>query len=308
MVNVPHSTLTTTDLHEPKGAAAATSGQVYVANGSGSGVWTTISTPVFMQKHIAGLTYQNFSGDTTNDIQILPGSCRDSTNTADMLVSASFSKRLDASWAVGDTNGGIDTGSVANTSYHIWLIKRSDTGVVDALFSLSATSPTMPTNYDKKRRIGSFLRIGGVNRTISVLEEAGGAIEVLVSPSETSAFSAAATGTLATVPNLALGVKFLGIFALYSDGVIASVGSGASGAPRLAVWSPDQASINLASGATQMASASTNDADGTVQSTYLGGMYRVRMDTSNRVMVASNNFGVANCKMLSFGWVDYRRD
>lgn len=43
MVNVAHSTLTGADLHEPKGTATATSGQVYVANGSGSGAWTTIS-------------------------------------------------------------------------------------------------------------------------------------------------------------------------------------------------------------------------------------------------------------------------
>ncbi len=36
-----HKDLTGTDLHEPKGAASATSGQVYVANGAGSGVWTS---------------------------------------------------------------------------------------------------------------------------------------------------------------------------------------------------------------------------------------------------------------------------
>lgn len=35
-----HSTLTGIDLHEPKGAADAASGQVYVANGAGSGTWT----------------------------------------------------------------------------------------------------------------------------------------------------------------------------------------------------------------------------------------------------------------------------
>lgn len=39
MPDVEHSTLTTTDLHEPKGVAAATSGQVYVADGAGSGAW-----------------------------------------------------------------------------------------------------------------------------------------------------------------------------------------------------------------------------------------------------------------------------
>lgn len=36
-----HSALTGADLHEPKGVAAATSGQVYVANGAGSGAWTS---------------------------------------------------------------------------------------------------------------------------------------------------------------------------------------------------------------------------------------------------------------------------
>lgn len=40
MANVNHSTLTDPYLHEPKGAAAATAGKVYVANGSGSGAWT----------------------------------------------------------------------------------------------------------------------------------------------------------------------------------------------------------------------------------------------------------------------------
>lgn len=72
-------------------------------------------------------------------------------------------KKLDASWAVGTNQGALDgTESVAgipdaDTWYHIWLIRRSDTGVVDILTSESATSPTMPTNYDQKRRIGAVL-------------------------------------------------------------------------------------------------------------------------------------------------------
>lgn len=40
MANVQHASLTDPELHEPKGVASATSGQVYVANGSGSGTWT----------------------------------------------------------------------------------------------------------------------------------------------------------------------------------------------------------------------------------------------------------------------------
>ena len=44
MANVNHSSLTDPYLHEPKGVAAAASGDVYVANGSGSGAWTAKET------------------------------------------------------------------------------------------------------------------------------------------------------------------------------------------------------------------------------------------------------------------------
>lgn len=40
-----HKDLTGANLHEPKGAATAVSGAVYVANGSGSGAWTVLDIP-----------------------------------------------------------------------------------------------------------------------------------------------------------------------------------------------------------------------------------------------------------------------
>lgn len=46
MATKAHKLLTGTDLHEPKGVAAAPSGQVYVSDGAGSGVWTTISIDI----------------------------------------------------------------------------------------------------------------------------------------------------------------------------------------------------------------------------------------------------------------------
>lgn len=42
MPNVEHKDLPNADLHEPKGVSAASSGQIYVANGSGSGSWRYI--------------------------------------------------------------------------------------------------------------------------------------------------------------------------------------------------------------------------------------------------------------------------
>ena len=43
MANVEHNVIADPDIHEPKGVASATSGQVYQANGSGSGAWATLA-------------------------------------------------------------------------------------------------------------------------------------------------------------------------------------------------------------------------------------------------------------------------
>lgn len=111
--------------------------------------------------HLKGLTLSNDAGDATNDVGIAVGGCRDSTDAANIDLASALIKKLDAAWAVGTNQGMLDgTESVAGTPdtstwYHIWLIKRPDTGVVDVLASESATAPTMPTNYTLKRRIGA---------------------------------------------------------------------------------------------------------------------------------------------------------
>lgn len=114
--------------------------------------------------HLWGLTLTNGS-DATNDIDIAAGECASndatSTDRVRMALTATLTKQLDAAWSVGSGAGGLDTGSIANTTYHVYLIQRPDTGVVDALFSTSASAPTMPTNYTKKRRIGSIIREAG---------------------------------------------------------------------------------------------------------------------------------------------------
>ena len=43
-MTIQHNLITGSDLHEPKGVAAASANKVYVANGSGSGAWSILST------------------------------------------------------------------------------------------------------------------------------------------------------------------------------------------------------------------------------------------------------------------------
>lgn len=145
--------------------------------------------------HLYGLTLSNNASDATNDIDIAVGSAASSDTTPSLMILASaLTKRLDAAWAVGTNQGGLDTGSIANTTYHVWLIQRSDTGVVDALFSTSATSPTMPANYDRKRRVGSILREAG---SIVLFFQHGNLFRRVVLATDRNSTAAAATALLA---------------------------------------------------------------------------------------------------------------
>jgi hypothetical protein len=118
--------------------------------------WYTVASGALPVGHAYGMDLSNNVADTANDIDISAGKWRDPTDTQDIVLAAALTKRLDAAWAVGNNQGGLDTGSKAvSTWYHLWAIKRTDTGVVDVLFSTSATAPTMPSGYTIKQCLGS---------------------------------------------------------------------------------------------------------------------------------------------------------
>ena len=73
----------------------------------------------------SGLTISRDT-DTDHDINVTAGQARDTiANIADMVLATEITKRVDAAWAVGDDNGGIDTGAIAaNTWYHVYLSRR----------------------------------------------------------------------------------------------------------------------------------------------------------------------------------------
>jgi len=71
MANVNHSALSDPYLHEPKGASTANAGEVYIANGAGSGNWTQ------NHRHVGGhLTFSTGSpyahSTTTSDTVLNP--------------------------------------------------------------------------------------------------------------------------------------------------------------------------------------------------------------------------------------------
>jgi hypothetical protein len=111
-------------------------------------------SPTLVPNYLSGLTLSAAGG--TGTFGIAAGVANDTTNVTLMQLASAYTKTT-ASWTVGTGNGGLDTGAIANTtSYHVFLIERVDTNVVDVLFSLSPTSPTLPTSYTLFRRIGSM--------------------------------------------------------------------------------------------------------------------------------------------------------
>jgi hypothetical protein len=231
-----------------------------------------------------GLSYSNTTtlgiaaGQTVNDAQ------------AAMLTLGSAYTKTTASWALGTGNGALDTGSVANsTSYHVYLIQRSDTSVVDVLFSTSASSPTMPANYDRKRRIGSFV----TNSSAQVVSFSQVGDEFLF----TTVPAVASTTSLSTTPaNLTTavptGFKFIGIFNISIDH--------ATGATTAYVYSPDQADQAAADAVAPLSTVRRQD--GGVS---FAGNQRIRVNTSAQVRAVSN-LSSTTLRIATLGWVDRR--
>ena len=83
-------------------------------------------------------------------LQIAVGSCRSDDDTTDLVLTGTENAVLSSSGA-----GGLDTGSESSsTGYYLWLIYNPGTLDYAAMFSESATSPTMPSGYTKKRLVG----------------------------------------------------------------------------------------------------------------------------------------------------------
>jgi hypothetical protein len=119
-----------------------------------------IDTPV-LRGYLSGLTLSTAGASNTYGIAL--GAVVDSTSTDFMKLTSAYTKTTGA-WAVGTGNGSWDGGGVGPAStvgwYHVYLIKRPDTGVVDVAVSQNPTSPTIgvniPAAYTLFRRIGAI--------------------------------------------------------------------------------------------------------------------------------------------------------
>lgn len=117
MANVNHSTLTDPYLHEPKGVASASSGDVYVANGSGSGTWTAkeqlieLSLEGYLEDVSAVETVYvpiPFAGTVSKVLTVLEGSISSADSTVTVKNSAGASMGTLTIANAGSAAGDVD--------------------------------------------------------------------------------------------------------------------------------------------------------------------------------------------------------
>jgi len=271
------------------GAGDAAAGKFLKADGT----WAALAA--MPRGHLAGLTLSNNGTDATNDIDIAAGAARDNGNTADLVLAAAITKRLDAAWAVGTNQGGLDTGSIANGTYHLWLIKRPDTGVVDVLFSASASSPTMPANYTLKRRIGSILR---ESAAIVAFAQTG---DEFLRKTAILDVAAANPGTSAVTRTLSVptGIK---VWALVRAGI--SFGSNTSSdRPALLISSLDENDQAPSATAAPLAELTLFDAD--TSQPYFAGAVRTNTSAQIRSRQSASSANTTQ-RIATRGWIDRR--
>ena len=121
---------------------------------SGTSLVST-ANPALFPGYLSGLILSTAGGSA---LFIMGAGAANDVASGGIMVLTSGQQKSTASWSVGGSGqGGLDTGSIAaSTWYHVFIIKRTDTGVTDVLFSLDPASPTMPASYTLKRRVGSI--------------------------------------------------------------------------------------------------------------------------------------------------------
>lgn len=187
---------------------------------------TVTFNPNCIQGYLSGLTISNdATSDITNEIAIAAGEAVDSTNVSQMILASALTRKsLNAAWVVGSTQGCRDTGAISNGTWFIHEIQRSDTGVVDVLCSLSPTAPTMPTNYNRKRRIGAIIRSAAA---IVLFTQDGNHFSLNTPVQEIAGTDPGVTTALTrTLTGVPIGVRVRGYFSHGNNSASSAVSSG----------------------------------------------------------------------------------
>jgi hypothetical protein len=249
-------------------------------------------TASVVRSYLAGNT---LSGGGSQTLTITAGQATSDDQTTSMALGSTYTKTF-AAWAVGSGNGGLDTGAIAGTTwYHVYIIERTDTQVVDVLISLSASAPTLPTNYTKQRRIGS-IKTDATPNIISFFQNGDTFLWSTLPTLDLNgtANTTAALFTVQTPP----GVRTEGIFNLSEQN-----NTGGGGGAAMLLSSPDVADTAPSNTASPLGTLTFNVGTGTIGGVQVRVWTNATPQIRHRESVTSANLAI---QVQTLGWVDPR--
>jgi hypothetical protein len=181
----------------------------------GDKTWQTLPTSsAWPKNHRDGFGVSRNGTNPNYQIDIAIGVARSDDDTTNLQSTATITIGLNASGV-----NGLDTGSEANSTwYYIWIIYNPTTLTYAGLFSTNSTSPTMPSGYTKKRRVGVWYNNSSGNlRAMTQVVQAGRYCEYLYdgeTAATTQVLNAGSATSFTDVPCAALipPTSTLGIF------------------------------------------------------------------------------------------------
>lgn len=277
-----------TSLILPNGANILTAaGDVAVFVSEGGGNWRCVS-----YNHVSMSSPSILSGLTTANngswgVDIASGWFR--TSSLYVANGSTFNKTLNAVWAAGTGNGGRDaaTAVAANATWHLFAIQNNTTGAFDALFSLSATAPTVPTGYTLVGRISSHVVNSGNTAIVTYTQVLN---DFYLSAVDAMAFTVSQTEALLTTT------------------AACPCPSGVSVEMRATAKTVNSSGITDArfSDASSFGTGSVLDIWGyisTATTLYMAG--KIKTNTSRQVRVTVSISGTATVTLTFGGWCDY---
>ncbi len=125
------------------------------------------------RNYISGAQISNNGVDADHDIDVAAGQLRNTGDTGNILITSSITKRLDATWASGTGNGGLndtDQPVATGTWYHVFALGKTTNDAYDVGFdtdpdatNLLADAAVVAAGFTIYRRLGTIKTDGTSN-------------------------------------------------------------------------------------------------------------------------------------------------
>lgn len=248
-----------------------------------------------LRGYISGFILTWVSGTSIN---IGSGTATDGTDAVMINNNGTLTKTT-AMWAAGNNAGGLDTGVFAASKTYFWfVIYNPTTSTVDVLFSLSPTSPLLPSGFTLSRRIGALIT-DTVPNWVNFMQD--GDTFSLASPIAGAGVTNPGTLAFAIQLNSPTGIR---LEAKVFIGVLANAGA----ADQAISWYATELSwpVDLVPNFTSVVSmpAYASTMTGTL---VIGGISYIFTDTAARIRFRAQQSGSGTTvRWTTYGWRDTR--